>query len=307
MGKQQKKDLTGQRFGRWTVLPQVEAVHRYERKWLCRCDCGTERFVLENNLLSGDSRSCGCLRKERAMDLQGKTFGQLTVLKRAAVQKKNGGRYWLCRCSCGNEYVVSGTLLVTGKRTQCPNHRKNYAYKDITGQRFHRLTVLYPAENQHVRGMNWHCRCDCGNEVDLSYNLLMYSNVQSCGCLKQEADQRLHTFLTHVDGTSINALRSQKVPSSNRTGYKGVYRVRGKYMAKIVFQKKQYCLGTYENTEDAVQARKRGEELLFQQAVQLYEAWKCRADADPQWAEQHPFHLEVSRDGNHELQLKSSG
>ena len=48
----------------------------------------------------------------------------------------------------------------------------------------------------------------------------------------------------------MDALKSKKVPTDNTTGYKGVYLIRGKYVAKIVFQKKQYFLGTYENIED---------------------------------------------------------
>jgi hypothetical protein len=45
--------MKGQRFGRWTVLGQMEFSKTGERKWLCRCDYGTERFVLERSLLYG--------------------------------------------------------------------------------------------------------------------------------------------------------------------------------------------------------------------------------------------------------------
>lgn len=54
------KDLTGMRFGQWTVLEMRER-HGGSRYWLCRCDCGTERKVTSNHLLNGSSRSCGCL------------------------------------------------------------------------------------------------------------------------------------------------------------------------------------------------------------------------------------------------------
>lgn len=39
------KDITGQKFGRWTVvryIPMAERRHRW-RQWLCRCECGVER------------------------------------------------------------------------------------------------------------------------------------------------------------------------------------------------------------------------------------------------------------------------
>lgn len=56
----------GQRFGRWTLLDKVVTTAQGEKKHLCRCDCGTERYVLERSLKSGGSLSCGCLRRERA-------------------------------------------------------------------------------------------------------------------------------------------------------------------------------------------------------------------------------------------------
>ena len=63
------KFKAGDRIGRWTVLGEYELTGRNERKWLCRCDCGTERYVLERSLLYGGSESCGCLRKERALEI----------------------------------------------------------------------------------------------------------------------------------------------------------------------------------------------------------------------------------------------
>lgn len=292
--------MKGQRFGRWTVLGQMEFSKTGERKWLCRCDCGTERFVLERSLLYGGSQSCGCLRKERAKeavsaDLTGKAFGELTVLGPAPAQKAGGVR-WLCRCACGTEYTVLGTLLLSGRRTRCPNHRKNYAVKDIAGQRFFRLTARYPAEAQNGRGIVWHCRCDCGTEIDVPYNDLVYGNMKSCGCQKKEHDAQMPELLTHIDGTCIEALRSGKRPANNTTGYRGVYKTRGKYTAKIVFQKKQYFLGTFEKAADAAAVREKSEQLPFGEAVSLYEAWKKKASADPDWAAEHPLAYLVVRD-----------
>lgn len=64
-------DLTGQRFGHLTVLVQEGWwVQRKDGKpeghrracWRCRCDCGNESVVITNNLVSGNTRSCGCGR-----------------------------------------------------------------------------------------------------------------------------------------------------------------------------------------------------------------------------------------------------
>ena len=122
---------------------------------------------------------------------------------------------------------------------------KKIEYGFNPGQRFGRLTAMYPTKKRDAKGfVIWHCRCDCGNEPDVSYNNLMYCGQQSCGCRKKEHDQELGTLLTHVGGTSLEMIQSQKLPRDNTTGYKGVYLVRGKYMAKIVFQKYLYRAGT---------------------------------------------------------------
>lgn len=61
-------DLTGQRFGRLTVIKRTgsyedDSGHTIPT-WLCVCDCGNGVVVLGNCLRSGNTKSCGCLRKE---------------------------------------------------------------------------------------------------------------------------------------------------------------------------------------------------------------------------------------------------
>ena len=92
-------------------------------------------------------------------------------------------------------------------------------------------------------------------------------------------------------------LKSKKVPTDNTTGYKGVYLIRGKYVAKIVFRKKQYFLGAYENIEEAAQVRREAEEVLFDGFAEYYAKWRKKADADPDWAEKNPIQVNVERAG----------
>lgn len=299
----------GQRFGRWTVLDRFIATAQGEKKYLCRCDCGTERYVLERSLKHGGSQSCGCLRKERAQqatayDLSGQTFGDLKVIGRSRKRMKMG-TYWTCLCSCGYTCEATATELVSGRKTHCGcKSRRNYASADITGRRFGRLTALYSTEERDGKGfVIWHCRCDCGNEADVSYNNLMYCGQQSCGCKKKEHDRALAGYLTHVDGTSIDALKSRKTPRNNTTGVKGVYFIKGRYLAKIVFQHRQYSLGTYESLEDAAQARKKAEDLLNDKVVGFYEKWSEKASADPVWAKNNPVRILASRLDNGELDV----
>lgn len=308
--KPEAVDLRGHSFGRWTVLDAYQTTPRGERKWFCRCTCGTRRYVLERSLKSGGSLSCGCLRREQvgkaiAYDFTGQRFGELTVLEKDKECHKNGGVWWLCKCSCGKEYAAPATLLATGKRTHCGcRTKKKQTICDITGQTFSRLTALYPTRERDAKGsVIWHCRCTCGNEIDVSYNNLKYCEMKSCACQKKEHDQMLRSFLTHVDGTSIEMIKSRKIPVNNTTGVKGVYLIRGKYAAKIVFQKKQYFLGTYTSLEEAAAARKAAEEHLRDVILPHYESWKVRADRDSVWASENPIRILVERNGARDLQV----
>lgn len=64
-----KIDLTGKRFGRLTVIKQLDG-HRQPNgamvtQWLCKCDCGNEIVVSSGNIRSGHTISCGCYREEK--------------------------------------------------------------------------------------------------------------------------------------------------------------------------------------------------------------------------------------------------
>lgn len=59
-------DLTGQRFGRLTVIEKAPAKQGCENAvWLCKCDCGNSSVVQSQSLRSGRTRSCGCYQKEK--------------------------------------------------------------------------------------------------------------------------------------------------------------------------------------------------------------------------------------------------
>lgn len=57
-------DLTGQRFGRLTVIERAGSNKWNQAKWRCKCDCGNEIVTLGNLLQRGGTRSCGCLAAE---------------------------------------------------------------------------------------------------------------------------------------------------------------------------------------------------------------------------------------------------
>ena len=73
-------DITGRRFGRLTALYRDGWSNSWQAMWVCRCDCGKEVRVFKTNLMSGRSRSCGCLKAdliaERNRNRNGSTLEQ---------------------------------------------------------------------------------------------------------------------------------------------------------------------------------------------------------------------------------------
>lgn len=57
-------DLVNLRFGRLVVVEQAGKNKWNKRLWLCHCDCGEDRVILENRLKSGETRSCKCLQRD---------------------------------------------------------------------------------------------------------------------------------------------------------------------------------------------------------------------------------------------------
>lgn len=74
------KDLTGLKFGYFTVLEQCEKIPYQHRHWKCQCKCGKIKIVDEYNLIKGKSISCGCYRNQlvsKKMTKHGKTNTKL--------------------------------------------------------------------------------------------------------------------------------------------------------------------------------------------------------------------------------------
>lgn len=118
------KDLTGQKFGKLTVLRLGEPTRspggKAIRRWVCRCDCGREITVNQNCLTSttNGTRSCGCTRgTSLRKDMIGQRFGRLTVVEHIVLDEpqSNGTRTaWKCECDCGNIIVTTRKELLGG-------------------------------------------------------------------------------------------------------------------------------------------------------------------------------------------------
>ena len=70
-------DMTGKKFGRLTVV-EFDRLQNRKTYWKCVCDCGLTVIAVGNNLRSGNTSSCGCLRREKTRErgLNNATHGE---------------------------------------------------------------------------------------------------------------------------------------------------------------------------------------------------------------------------------------
>lgn len=134
----------------------------------------------------------------KRQDLTGITFDRLTVIGPADdyVNPKSGQHFsqWLCQCSCGKQCVKRTSYLLskTTPHKSCGCYRsdsnKGRNLVNLTGRRFGRLTVVSRADDKYEPSgkaiVMWHCRCDCGNELDVRAATLVNGSTTSCGCAK---------------------------------------------------------------------------------------------------------------------------
>lgn len=85
------KDLTGQRFGRLVVIDRAGSDYQKRATWKCCCDCGCKIVVPSSRLTNGETKSCGCFRRELARDKRtfrhGKSQTRLYRVWSSAIQR----------------------------------------------------------------------------------------------------------------------------------------------------------------------------------------------------------------------------
>ena len=295
-------DLIGRRFGKLTVVERMSERQDRYLLWRCRCDCGGEIQVNTKRLTRGTVTNCGCIPKQTARsgfrpeDLTGKTFGRLTVLRRA--ENRNGRVCWLCRCECGALHTAAAHELKAGKVTSCGCGRKSEraCMVDLTGERFGRLTALYATPRRDSKGsVYWHCRCDCGSELDVTEDSLVHGSYRSCGCRKRELQREIAGRLHRIDDTCVEWLEKRKHRSDNTSGFRGVYPTRaGGYKVMIGFKKQRFYVGSFRTFPAAVDARLEAEQTIHDGFVRAYYLWREQTDSVPE-SEKIPFHYDVKK------------
>lgn len=115
--------ILGKKFGRLTVIGISDTKVGNRPTLICSCECGNDNFLVQRKkLLSGHTKSCGCLQQETRKSnslLTGKVFDRLTVIRPTEERDKKGLIKWECKCDCGNKINISTTELTTGNTKSC--------------------------------------------------------------------------------------------------------------------------------------------------------------------------------------------
>jgi hypothetical protein len=216
-------DLTGQKFGRLTVIKRAENNKWRDSQWLCKCDCNgenSEKIITGRSLKNGYTQSCGCLQKEKTSELL-KKYNTYNLT----------GEYGIGYTSSGEEFYFD--LEDYDKiKDYCWCLNNNYiitnSYIDNSVIYMHRLVMNCPddMEVDHIFHDTWDNRKNKLRIVTISQN-------------------------------SMNAV----LFSNNTSGVKGVNweKRKEKWQARISINGKRIYLGSFDNFENAVKVRKEAE------------------------------------------------
>ena len=121
-----KIDMIGKTFGFLTVLSELPERRERDKRIIyhCKCKCGNYCDVDGIALRNGNTKSCGCYKRETTSNkmtknLLNQTFGLLTAIELLPEPDNDGRRQWRCKCECGNEIIVSSHRLLSGNTTSC--------------------------------------------------------------------------------------------------------------------------------------------------------------------------------------------
>lgn len=228
-------DLTGQKIFRWTVIKRSEdKIDKRNQKiimWKCQCDCGTIRDVRHDNLIHGNTKSCGCLKREMS-----KTLG------------KNN-----CKT---NKYDLTGEYGI-GWTT---NTNKEF-YFDL--EDYDLIKDYCWRENKEGYIL---ARISDSKNVIFLHSLVLHTNYgkgEEVDHIKHKKNDNRKSELRKVNKSKNQ--RNMGVKKNNTSGVTGVTykKDEGLWIARITVNKKRIYLGSSIDFNEAVKLRKDAEEKYF--------------------------------------------
>lgn len=181
--KTKPDELIGKIFGNLTVLERLENSNDRRKVYKCRCECGNITQVKSKYLYNGDTRSCGCYKKnfddyqeknyKNALKRVGEKHGRLTIID--VVMSENKREYYmLCKCECGNICRNKYSKIVKGEIVSCGCYAKEVAsikaHEVLLKSRKNKRDWYFIKDNEKVL-------CRSGYEV-IYANYLICNNIE---------------------------------------------------------------------------------------------------------------------------------
>ena len=225
----QLMDLTGQKFGRLTVVSRAPN-KRTAACWWCRCDCGNPDLivVIGTHLRNGNTKSCGCLQKEAVIKTNSK--------KRKYNKYDLTGEYGIGYTSTGKEFYFD---------LEDYDKIKDYCWS-VNGKGY----ITTGAGKNHKK----------------MHNIILPT---ADGCMpdhihgKESRNDNRKSNLRPV--TKSQNQMNMALKSNNTSGVTGVSfdNTRNKWIVRLQKDEQPYYIGAYDNFDDAVKARKDAERKYF--------------------------------------------
>lgn len=209
-------DLTGKRYGRLTVVEYAGKTNNGKTLWKCNCDCGEIAIIRSDRLKSGETKSCGCERKEKSaerMTIHGNSCKRLYKIWRGIINRTSNPK-----TKVYERYGARGILI-------CEEWKKSFetferwalenGYEDtLTIDRINSNGDYCP---ENCRWTDWKTQENNRRNVK---KFLYNGEVKTIPELAEKADIRTETLRERINnGMEIhNAV--EKPVKGKRTGYK---------------------------------------------------------------------------------------
>jgi len=128
-GKCRGEDLTGKVFGRLQVVGKSTLVYSDKHtRWVCKCECGNITNVVSSSLYSGNTQSCGCLRKDVTQQINRLDYGEAAFNSLIGDYKRSAKKRHLDFTLTREEFrnIVLGNCYYCGKEPSQTGNQKFY-------------------------------------------------------------------------------------------------------------------------------------------------------------------------------------
>lgn len=179
----QSRDIIGQKFGRLTVLSEDKIPHK--RMITCQCDCGNIVIKRKTEVMSGHTKSCGCLWMDDCCHANEKDWtGQVSEAGVKFISKaymnKTGQWLWNCECPlCHNTFVVLPVKVMSNHTSSCGCRSKSL------GEQF----IKEILEEQNVKYIPQYSFENCCNKKKLRFDFALFKNKHLFHLLEFDGEQ----------------------------------------------------------------------------------------------------------------------